>query len=119
VTFEEHFDSGNAHPIVTTSALVFDLDAGRALTIAGLADERGRAAIVAACRGMIDDEAVRANDGQRFASIAGDLSAWAIAPTQVTIAFNPNRLVGTDLGFSCTLPIATLRPLLRQDNPLW
>jgi uncharacterized protein YecT (DUF1311 family) len=120
VTFEEYLDSGNAHPIVTVSALTFDLAAGRALAIADLADERGRTAIVASCRDMIAGEAAGAIDAARLARIAADLGAWTIEPTQVTISFNPDTIVrGPGPGFSCTLPLATLRPLLRAGNALW
>jgi uncharacterized protein YecT (DUF1311 family) len=120
VTFEEYVDSGNAHPIVRVSALTFDLTAGRALTLSDLAAEPGRTAIAASCRHMMTGAAAHAIDAARLAAIAGDLSAWTVAPTQVTITFNPDTIVrGPGPRLSCTLPLATLRPFLRQDNPLW
>jgi uncharacterized protein YecT (DUF1311 family) len=123
VTFDEYIDTGNAHPIVSLTAVTYDFPTGRVLTLADVVDgARGRDAIIDICRAMVATEIGNdaAIDGARFAAIAGDLAAWTVEPTQATISFNPGTIVaGPAPGFACTLPLATLRPFLRAGNPLW
>jgi uncharacterized protein YecT (DUF1311 family) len=123
VVFSISSDAGGAQPLNYSHAVAFDLARGRVLAIADLVDAtRGLPAVTAACSDQLAQERAANGGGagdrdqlaQEVGAVVGDAMHWQLAPDGATILFDraPNG------PFECTIPLATLQPLLPADSPL-
>ena len=122
VTFSTVLYTGGAHEGHATTAILFDLKSGRALTANDVfrADRNWRKAITALCLERLredgpDDTVTEA----AVAKVVGNISAWQFGPKSATVFFDFYTIRPYAAGpADVEIPYANLREYLRPDFPL-
>ena len=129
---DAYANSGGAHPNSYISHINVDLQAGRLLTFADLADAKATKAINAKCVELVkaqrkeklegdsqDDDPFTSDMATNVAKAADDLGAWGFGADDATIDFSPYEVGSYAEGYyDCKLPYAFLRPLVKASFPL-
>lgn len=119
--------SGGAHPNGARTALLFDLEHGRALTLDDILAEPKAAipAIAAECKARLGAEAEKEgwdffDDADRnFAAVVGEVKSWSADKDGVDIAFDPYSVAAYVVGpRECRLSYAELAQWLKPGGPL-
>jgi uncharacterized protein YecT (DUF1311 family) len=113
--------TGGAHPNSGRTSLIFDLAAGRELSLADLVADPKRATdeIAARCRAKAEKEDWGLFDDPDFPAVVGDVATWAPDKDGVVILFDPYSVAPYVAGLhECRLSYAELAPLLKSGGPL-
>jgi uncharacterized protein YecT (DUF1311 family) len=117
--------TGGAHPNHARIALLFDLAAGRALTLADVLAEpkTGVAEIAARCKTQLEEQAKKEGwelfDNADVAAVVGEDTNWAADKQGVEILFDPYSIAACVVGpRECRLTYTDLKPWLKLSGPL-
>ena len=127
---EGYSSTGGAYPTLSSADINIDVRAGRAATFSSLLDKSAAQKVFALCgsgrrrggnakgRRRLDAEALE-QLRQSVATTTGDLGAWSFGADAATISYAADAVgVHAEGAFSCEMPYAALRPLVKPDFPL-
>jgi uncharacterized protein YecT (DUF1311 family) len=117
--------SGGAHPNSARIALLFDLAAGRAVTLADvLADPKTAVPEIAArCKAQLEEQAKKEDwelfDNADLAAVVGEDTNWTADKEGVEILFDPYSVAAYVVGpRECRLSYASVKEWLQPGGPL-
>jgi uncharacterized protein YecT (DUF1311 family) len=122
--------TGGAHPNSSTANINVDMRAGRELAFADLLGNEAAGRIFDLCTDQVrkqkidngetpDDLGDPAELRKNVGAASGDLETWSFGVDAAVIGYDHYTVGAYAEGtFSCTIPYATLRPLVKQDFPL-
>lgn len=129
---EGYSSTGGAYPTLSSADINIDVRAGRAATFSSLLDKSAAQKVFALCTGQVAAEK-RSREGeearldaealeqlrQSVATTTGALGAWSFGADAATISYAADAVgVHAEGAFSCEMPYAALRPLVKPDFPL-
>ena len=113
--------TGGAHPNSSRTSLIFDLAAGRALTLADLlaSPERAVQEVSRRCRAEAEKEDWGLFDDPDFPAVVKDVDSWAVEKDGIAILFDPYSVTPYAAGpHECRLSYSDLAGLLKPGGPL-
>jgi peptidoglycan-N-acetylglucosamine deacetylase len=113
--------TGGAHPNSSRTSLIFDLAAGRALTLADLLanPEQAVEEVSRLCRAEAEKEDWSLFDDPDFPAVVKDVSSWAVEKDGIVLLFDPYSVTPYAAGpHECRLSYADVAGLLKPGGPL-
>jgi uncharacterized protein YecT (DUF1311 family) len=113
--------TGGAHPNSGRTSLIFDLTAGRELTLSDLVADPQRAVdeISSRCRAQAEKDDWGLFDDPDFPTVVKGVTSWAPDKDGILILFDPYSVTPYAAGpHECRLNYAELGPLLKPGGPL-
>ena len=125
-------DTGGAHPNTFSGNINIDVARGVELKFADLTDAKGANMLFALCQKQViaqkkeregADFQLSPNDlkdlAKQVAEATGNLESWSFGPEKATVGYDPYAVGAYAEGaFSCEIPYATLKPLMKAGFPL-